>query len=425
VKTDQTGTQHTLLICTVGGSPEPIVQALLHWRPAAVRFVVSAQTRPAVDAVLASYATQTGGPLPPGCYELISVDDPQHLGTVVASLRPLAEAVDKWSTRGENYRVVADLTGGTKCMSAALALVARRWPCKFSYVGGDRRSKDGVGIVEAGSERIVPADNPWNALGYQAVEDVVTVFNCGGYAAATVLLQTAITSADDPAVKRELNTLKAVCDAYAAWDRFDHQMARTRFDDALKNRNDLAAIFADGQKLLQRLDQHRKRVAELADATEPTAAWVEDLLCNANRRAEEHRFDDAVARMYRGFEALAQVRLREGHGISDTEAVALSSLPDGLRAAWKGREHSDGNVKLGLQDGYRLLKELGDDLGGRFTQCGLDGERSPLVARNQSILAHGFQPVGQKVFSQLKKALSELTESNHGVGNDWRLPHPS
>ncbi len=47
---------HFLLICTVGGTPEPLVRTLLHWQPQRVLFVPSEQTRVQVDAVLRAFA---------------------------------------------------------------------------------------------------------------------------------------------------------------------------------------------------------------------------------------------------------------------------------------------------------------------------------------------------------------------------------
>lgn len=419
--------KHILLICSVGGTSEPITNSLLHWRPAALRFIVSAQTRRQGDAVLRSYAELAGEALSPGCYDYVTVDDAEDFDRVVAALRPLATVVEQWAARGGDYPVVVDFTGGTKCMSAALALVARRWPCRFSYVGGERRTKDGVGVVESGSERVVHAANPWDTLGYQAVEDAITIFNHGGYAAAAARLGHVVSATQSPAVKRELSTLKAVIDAYAAWDRFDHKKARQRFDDALKNRNDLAAMFSDTQQLTRTLECHRAQVHELAEQTEPSTDWVRDLLRNAQRRAAEKRYDDAVARLYRAFEALAQVRLRNEHDIPDTKSVAIDKLPDDLRQQWAGRAR-DGTVFLGLRDAYTLLQAMADELGRRFLDAGLDNsEQSPLVARNQSILAHGFSPVSQVVYNRLHDALRSIASLDHAAPNDsgdWQLPRP-
>ena len=55
-----------------------------------------------------------------------------------------------------------------------------------------------------------------------------------------------------------------------------------------------------------------------------------------------------------------------------------------------------------FQDDYALLQAHGDDSGRLFHEIGLDNrEKSPLTARNQSILAHGFDPVSDKVYQSL------------------------
>src|SRR5690606_2247321 len=92
--------------------------------------------------------------------------------------------VESWVKRGEECRVVVDFTGGTKCMSAAVSLQASRWPCEFSYIGGAQRTKDGVGIVESGHERVVHQANPWDALGYRAVEEFIVLFDQRAFLAA-------------------------------------------------------------------------------------------------------------------------------------------------------------------------------------------------------------------------------------------------
>lgn len=413
-----------LIICTVGGTPDPIVKSLLHWQPERVLFVPSVETRAQVDEILRGYAKGAGQPLSPGCYELRPVENAQELRGCLEVIKTLDREVEEWLKRGDDYQVVADFTAGTKCMSAALALQARRWRCQFSYVGGARRTKGGVGVVESGSENVVHSDNPWDALGYQAVEDAVTVFNHGGYAVAADLLDAAMKKSGQQEVKRELATLKAVVDAYAAWDRFDHENAEKNFSEALKNRNNLKAIFAAPMDLIPRLERHRERVAHLARQKEPAKEWVEDLILNAGRRAGERRYDDAVARLYRACEALAQVRLREKHNLPDTKTVPLDRLPPELRREWEVRAR-DGQVSLGLQDAYALLKALKDELGDRFASSGLvDQKGSPLGARNQSILAHGFQPVGKKVYDQLRDKVRGLALLEKDDSHDWRLPIP-
>jgi len=418
-----------LLICTVGGTPEAVTRSLLHWTPARVLFLATDRTRPKVDAALMAYDEQGGVPIPPGAREVYPVSDEEDFCACVREMRESLEGeVTRWLGRGKGYRVVVDITGGTKCMSSALALVARRWACQFSYVGGSSRTKGGVGVVESGAERVQHSANPWDALGYQVVEDAVLVFNHGGLTAAASLVDAALRKAGDPAVRRELGTLKCLMEGYAAWDRFEHKKALDRLRDAAKNRDDFRAIFpACWEGVVRRLDRHCECLERLAGLNDASVTWIVDLLENARRRASERRYDDAVARLYRVLEALAQVQLRDRYGLPQTSAVPLDRIPEPLRTRWASRAEN-GAVAIGLQDDYALLEALGDPLGRAFADAGLaDREKSPLAARNQSILAHGFQPVSEAVYGQLHERVTALVRGEApGVSiaepDDWHLP---
>ncbi|MBI4540735.1 MAG: TIGR02710 family CRISPR-associated protein [Gemmatimonadetes bacterium] len=399
---------YILLVATVGGSPEPLVAALVHWRPARVWFLASADTECVINEKIVPLAEPQGVQLDSGRREILTLPDAQDLRSCIARLRQLTPHVQSWLARGDGHRVVVELTGGTKCMSAALALHAHRWPCTFSYVGGGERTKGGVGVVVGGTEHIFHMHNPWDTLGYQAMEDACALFNRGESAAAAERLRQARDRAEDPAVKRELSTLEALTRAYAAWDCFDHGDAANRLKDVIKNRNDLSVAFgADaGDRLLDQIERHRAHLQCLIENSHIGVALVRDLVANATRRARERRYDDAVARLYRAVEALAQIRLRDGHGI-DTSRVSVTQLPQALRTEWADRAE-EGTLVIGLQDAYTLLERLGDPLGSHPVQSRLRGPKSPLAIRNQSILAHGFQPVGESGYTELLKATVEL-----------------
>jgi CRISPR-associated protein (TIGR02710 family) len=332
----------------------------------------------------------------------------------VERLRGLTPEVERWLARGPDFAVVADFTGGTKCMSAALALQARRWPCRFSFVGGTERTKDNVGVVISGKEQVLHGSNPWDALGYQAVEDALVLFDQGAAGAAGRLLEQTLRNVEGPARKRELASLKCLVEAYDAWDRFEHREALNKLNEVQKYDNDLGAVLGRqrADQLRKTLDQHRAVLAHLTAESGPTPARVQDLLANARRRGQEGRLDDAVARLYRAIEAVAQTRLREAHGIADTSKVPLGHVPEALRAQWSSRA-AKGTIFLGLQDDYALLATLGDELGNKFLALGLaDRDRSPLVSRNQSILAHGFDRASQKAFDQLWQSALALAGLN-------------
>ena len=130
-----------------------------------------------------------------------------------------------------------------------------------------------------------------------------------------------------------------------------------------------------------------------------------DLLVNAGRRLDECRFDDAVARLYRLLEFMAQARLYNEYDI-ETGAVRPEQVPE---SDLKEQVFSGGTVEmqLGLRRAYELLSLLNDDWGRRFDD--IWGElRKYLDIRNGSILAHGFQPVDEHKTRKMFEHVSEF-----------------
>lgn len=405
------GVQRVLLICTVGGSPEPIVASIKHWRPSRIRFVHSPQTKQEVINNILSALREEGVQLDLGQCDFTELTDGQDFRGCIDKLGELTSVVEEWVARGEGYQVVVDFTGGTKCMSAALALQARRWPCAFSYVGGERRDKGGVGVVVSGTEKVVDCVNPWDALGQQAKEEFVTLFDQYAFSAAARLAEEIKKKVSEGHRKREFNALEQLARAYELWERFNHKKAINCLREVTRARNDLRAVLGQrkAEHVLEEIERHvENHLSVLENSSLPTRNHVVDLLANARRRREEGRYDDGVARLYRAIEATAQLRLAEQYGI-DTARVALDRVPEDLRGRLAARA-KDGLVQLGLQDNYAVLSALGDPLGEKFRRRELHERESPLNARNNSILAHGFEPMSENVFQNLWEVALDLAD---------------
>jgi CRISPR-associated protein (TIGR02710 family) len=389
-----------LLVCSVGGTPQPIVAAIQQYQPARVILWHTADSRKAADqAVLDSNVVA-------GCVDYRLVRDEQDFASCVSDARKLRTDFDQWKDRSDSHDVIVDFTGGTKLMSAALALVTHRWNCRFSYVGGSQRTKEGVGIVVDGSEKPIRSDNPLDALAYQPVFDAIQLFNAGLPAAAERLLDPVIRRSDlEPSVKRSVVAVKHVLSAYAKWDAFQHSDAATFFDNALKTLNDLAAMLSIAG-LQQTLQKDKQTCEELkATGAKPTQALVVDLVANAERRAKLGQYDDAVARLYRAIEAFAQAELAALD--IDTGNVKVDQIQQNVRDTLHAKPET-GIYKLGLQDAYLLLRSLKPESAASFFEGKLDADTSPLTARNQSILAHGFSPISEKPYSALKDVVDKL-----------------
>ena len=377
--------------------------------------MVSPKSREAVELIVLE---ASGGPegtrLGEGSIEFLQLADEQNTETCVVEMAPLQRKIGQWAAGKGNCRAVVDFTGGTKCMSAAIAIVAARAPCIFSYVGSKGgaagRDRGGTGVVRTGSEMLVSQFNPWKSLGFEVYEDAALLFNQHLYAAAATRLEQfhSRLPAESP-LRPEFGVLGQFARGYADWDRFDHGAALEGLGAVRGKMADLPQGIR--RAVTEKLNGHIAFLGILAGDKSPeqSAAFIGDLLANAGRRAAGGRYDDAVARLYRAAEAFAQGLLRP-KGI-DSAAVRLDQLPAELRDEWGGRFGGGRQtILLGLRDNYKLLKALKLPEGQRFNSLGLHRPESPLNDRNNSILAHGYKALGVAGHEKLKSTLLRLTK---------------
>ncbi|MGE5487584.1 MAG: TIGR02710 family CRISPR-associated CARF protein [bacterium] len=434
-----TSTAPALLICTVGGAPQPLVRSLREDpRPEKVVFICSPLSKKSVTAprsplqsrerrcicgrtshecfdptgVLA-LAAEHGVTLPEGAYSIVTVSDPQNLTACLRDMEnQLGPIVDAWLRCGGGRKIIVDPTGGTKCMSAALGMVSRRWPCTLRYIGGDTRTRAGLGVVEDACEKVFHCDNPLDELGYQAAEDAITLCSRMNFGAAAQLLNSAIQRVRFAEAQEGLRALEAVVNFYWLWDCFAHGKALRALSRVRRYQGSLGQHLSaeSAEQVRASIPEWEQRLTVLSSSRSATRELVEDLLANAARRREEGRHDDALGRLYRAIEAIAQCRLASKYGIR-TDAAPEASVPEPLRSALAASRPGLSCFKLGLQDAYALLNALGDELGAAFCSSSLgDRRRTPLSARNASILAHGFTPIAPAVCDRIWEHALSLAE---------------
>ena len=183
--------------------------------------------------------------------------------------------------------------------------------------------------------------------------------------------------AADAADRARLALARVLSRALARWDDFDHSGAL----DLLENyAGRIATSYPSMMPALRLLT----RTADKRH--EPARLW--DLWLNAERRASQGRFDDAVARVYRLIEWTAQWQIRSKLG-ADTADFPHELLPASVDAS-PGR---DGKLKVALWTAWQIVAERTQ--GPARDLIALHGAalRDLLSIRNDSILAHGFRPV--------------------------------
>ena len=142
-----------ILILSVGGSAEPIINAIKNSKPDFVYFFCSSGPKGSEGTIDSpgdpcgdkrkfkctecGYEHNLGNPngkaivfqtrFEKGQYEIVTIDDPDDLNECYEKLLALVETIKE---KYDNSQVIANYTGGTKTMSIALALVAimtERW----------------------------------------------------------------------------------------------------------------------------------------------------------------------------------------------------------------------------------------------------------------------------------------------------------
>lgn len=482
----------TVLIVSLGTSHQPIINCISSLRPDRVVFLCSSESQQVVDRVISEVALpdfvanrdqevleqQLAGKLGDAINELDQLD------------RVYLRALGLFRRIREEHRqcrIIADYTGGTKTMTTGLAMAAIDDGNVELNLTVSNRKRIGQTIdldFESASEILQSILGQQSSLGKDdkilikklrkylpefkkmSVNYQQTVIS--GYSAPVSVVTAAIharrlqavelplllkrhdyeaarqavrrvqnVSASGFEASQQLQRMEALLAALDSWDRFDHgkalQVLESLNDPDLRD----PLLFPLKRVIWSRqlLDQEARPWPSMPGHG---LEVVEDLLRNAERRVRQMRYDDAVGRLYRAMELTEQILLKQGvcqkvgkQGI-ETGNVRLDSLPAEIQTKWRGRaEHKtdapNGDFKIGLKDGFDLLGDLGHPTGLVWQQ-----ERSKMInalsARNNSLFAHGFQPIGHKgwrdfsgvVVPFLENAISQHAENQGGKNQSFQ-----
>lgn len=424
-----------VLIVSVGGSPEPILKAVEQHQPDEVIFACSAPPcpTPSLDQVIGegtpcrhssgqleemrpNLVTQLGlqGFRPD--LQLIELPDPDDLQDCLSRLRTaLLTLADRFS----QLQLCGDFTGGTKSMSTALAFALLEQKASLSLVSGPRENL--IRIDRSEGLRFV---DPIPFLAHRLLQErLPPLLEAHLYGRArSLLIEFQRDQADrlNDAQRQALHSLVHQLQVLELWDRF-------RWSEAL----DLADTIQIPSRWPELWNWWLRVEASLEwDPQHPPAVAitgyeiVQDLLLNAERRGRRGWYDDAVARLYRATELLAQTYIRLELGLAESQ-------PD-----WSMRELtlSSGEVipNTGVSGLFRWLQDheayrhkgkgeqgLGSIYGRQWREM-----RSLFDARNQSLLGHGLRPIDQTTWQSLQGRVSNLVAAVlHEMGIE-QGPHP-
>jgi len=410
-----------VLIVTVGGSPEPILKAVELHQPDEVIFACSAPPceSPSLEQVIGegtpcchregeatiwrpNLVTQLGLSGFREDLQLISLPEPDDLSDCLIRLRAFVLTLHE---RFSQLDLCGDFTGGTKSMSAALAFTLIDQMATVSVVSGRR---DNLVKIER-SEGLHIVD-PIPLLAHRLIEEQLPpLLEAHFYDRARSLLVDFQRDQSDRLNSDHHQALTALISQLRVlllWDRFCWHEAidlseQIRFVDT----------WPDLWSWWMRVEASNNWDPEEPPAVSITGyELVQDLLLNAERRGRRGWFDDAVARLYRASELLAQTYIRL--------ELRLAGEPD-----WTQRQLTlatgETFPNTGVLGLYRWLQHYETVRHQGKGDCGLGNLYSRqwrelkrlFDSRNASLLGHGLTPISQADWQSLQNRITNLLTS--------------
>ncbi|WP_117236922.1 TIGR02710 family CRISPR-associated CARF protein [Thermus sediminis] len=388
-----------VLILTVGFTKEPLEVSIAEHAPEGVVFLASQQSQTTVAEVLKTWEGSFRH------HTLLLEDAESLMEAYQAATRALKKALE-W----EATALIADLTGATKPMAAGLVLALTGRGVTFSYVGGEKRDPT-TGRVLSGAERLRLLEDPTARLGLREWQAFTRAWNALNLGVALGELEALLGKELSPSERRFYEAMKGVVEGLLEWDRFRHREAWERLSPSLPVALAVAEAWGHGAKarVLKGLEEALPTLKALAGSGgRPTFPLLQDLLANAERRAEVGRYDDALARLYRAIELAveADVQERLGFLLKDPR-----TWPQGFPETLRERILKPRGLMDLLEAAFEL--DLAFGAAGTLAQR-LFGQKNRLQAllqkRHESILAHGTRPVEKGEYEALRDFLQGMDE---------------
>ena len=292
------------------------------------------------------------------------------------------------------YRIIMDYTSGTKTMSAAMACCGMFYSKDLISVGGDRTT----GEVSSGTE-LINYQNLYKIYDKFALMRTRDCFNSYQFMHCIDILNYII----DMNIHKD--SFLNLCKSYYAWDNMDFEHAYEYMTKVDFNNFEFVEIKDDLEKNMKALGT----IVHARSVNLKNCYILATLINNSIRKAEEYKYDDAIARLYRSFELIAQIQLTK-YGIESSNVNVSILLENGVSQEFvdeleKAKE--DGKIRIGLIKDYSLLYELNDELG-KYYVDNVNLIKNLTRKRNNSILAHGLDSQSKEDFDEFLEIVLDL-----------------
>ncbi|MFB3787117.1 MAG: hypothetical protein ACE15F_12200 [bacterium] len=125
---------------------------------------------------------------------------------------------------------------------------------------------------------------------------------------------------------------------------------RFEYKEAISHADRLPVLQESHEKFYKNL-MHINDIKEVGKPWKPSTLpgheLVEEVIQNAERCAKRHRFDDAMARLYRATELLAQVKLRRDYGLEPGNLdISQPMIPESAKKWLEKNRSAKGTIQM-------------------------------------------------------------------------------
>ena len=408
------------MIMTVGTSPEPLILSILLCKPSEVVFLHTRETEDELDRII----EETG--LRNRQWKKVCVGE--------TNLPEIYRAcVDAWTEWGQEKRILVDLTGGTKAMAAGLMAGAATLNMQAVSVANTRFVRE-YRKPYPGSEYLDFLQNPYEVFGTLKRREAAGLYQRHDFQGAAAIYGELAGRVERPDRDESRFFLSS---AYESMDGLNLKTASEWLDRILETPNRYRPHFSDEQ--FARIQKQRGATKLAADYLENRRTDAMTLLKdrdalfslililyhNAERRDDQGKWDTACLFMYRIMEMMEQRRLalrnidtaKADYGVLDglDEKAVLTSF-NKIRHVLKYSQLSALPPEIGLLNGYTLLEALGDPFSvGNLASAKEEKPekywsmfKKQIERRNLSILAHGYEYISRKDYTEFKRLVDDL-----------------
>ena len=413
-----------VLFSTVGTTEKPVILTLLALRPQLAYLFHTDYSRRFAELVGRDPEVQGSG--------ITILTRTITEADVSRNYRVIGGALEDARARlGGGCALSVDPTGGTKMMIAAAATWAfyHRVPLTYLYCPAKQR----VAYPFAGEIKRVA--NPYLEFADIELDQIRRFAAKGFYDAALDLCRAVMRQVADLETAKRLELLENWLEICQLWDGFAHSHPNAG------ERPNLGQRLADLISQLQQYrlpdpdaEQRRRNLEFLQGLRRPAEGEMNvcdlhrlaDIWAQAERRAGQGKYDDAVARLYRITEMALAVRLSE-HGLKATDRPCWAKMQkqvgksyeqlcqkvEALPADEAGKKPSLPREYLGLANLAALLAAL-DPAFRRGSYAAIRaklGEGGVFHRRNRSVLAHGTLPLTKEDYRRAEREIRFILRS--------------